>query len=44
VADNFGNATTLVYLAVTFAVRRLVVQVRSQRTGIPAQAGPAGIA
>ena len=31
----FGNATILIYLAVTFAVQRLVVIARSQRMAIP---------
>jgi cysteine synthase len=33
----FGNATILLYLAVTFAVRRMVVIARSQRISIPGQ-------
>jgi hypothetical protein len=32
-----GNATILLYLAVTFAVRRMVVIARSQRISIPGQ-------
>jgi len=33
----FGNATILLYLAVTFAVQRMVVIVRSQRMSISGQ-------
>jgi hypothetical protein len=33
----FGNATILLYLAITFAVRRMVVIARSQRISIPGQ-------
>lgn len=36
---DFGNATILLYLAVTFGVQRLVVQARSQRAQVPG--GPA---
>ena len=42
--DNFGNATILIYLAVTFTVQRLVVQGRSQRAAFPVQAGSTGFA
>jgi hypothetical protein len=34
---SFGNATILLYLAVTFAVQRMVVIARSQRMAIPSQ-------
>jgi hypothetical protein len=33
----FGNATILLYLAIMFAVRRMVVIARSQRISIPGQ-------
>jgi len=42
--NGFGNATILLYLAVTFSVQRLLVQARAQRAAIPAQAGPASFA
>jgi hypothetical protein len=36
-STSFGNATLLLYLAVTFAVQRGVVIMRSQRMSIPGQ-------
>lgn len=37
-AGQFGNATLLLYLAITFGAQRLVVQARAQRAGM--QGGP----
>jgi hypothetical protein len=36
-STSFANATILLYLAVTFAVQRMVVMARSQRMAISAQ-------
>jgi hypothetical protein len=36
-STSFGNATIVLYLAVTFAVQRMVVMARSQRMPISAQ-------
>ena len=36
-AGAFGNATVLIYLAVTYGVQRMVVIARSQRMAIPSQ-------
>jgi hypothetical protein len=41
---SLGEATILLYLAVTYAVQRLAVQVRCQRMAIPPQADMTGIA
>lgn len=37
-AGQFGNATLLLYLAITFGAQRLIVQARAQRAGM--QGGP----
>jgi hypothetical protein len=42
--SGFGKATSLLYLAVTFGVQRLLAQVRAQRAAIPAQAATASFA
>lgn len=34
-SDSFGNATILLYLAVTFTVQRLIVQSRADRAQVP---------
>jgi hypothetical protein len=39
--NGFGDATILLYRAVTLSVQRLLVQARAQPAAIPAQAGPA---
>jgi hypothetical protein len=36
-AGAFGNATVLIYLAVTYGVQRMVVIARSERMAIPSQ-------
>ena len=41
---SFGNATILPYLAVTFAMRRMVVIARSQRMSISGQNEVTGLA
>jgi hypothetical protein len=41
--ESLGEATILLYLAVTYAVQRLVVQARCQRLAIPAQPDVTGI-
>ena len=43
-AGAFGNATILLYLAVTFGVQRMVVIARSQRMTIPSQNEATGLA
>jgi len=40
---SFGNATILLYLAVTFTVQRLVVIARAQRRAIPGQSEATGL-
>jgi hypothetical protein len=40
---SFGNATILLYLAVTFAAQRMVVIARSQRMPISGQNEVAGL-
>ncbi len=40
---SFGNATILLYLAVTFAVQRMVVIARSQRMTISGQNEATGL-
>jgi hypothetical protein len=42
--ESLGDATILLYLAITYAVQRLVVQARSQRMPIPPQADMTSIA
>jgi hypothetical protein len=42
-AAAFGNATILLYLAVTFAVQRMVVITRSQRMTISGQNEATGL-
>lgn len=41
--NNFGNATILVYLAVTYGVQRMVVIARSQRMAVPGNAEITGL-
>jgi hypothetical protein len=43
-AGAFGNATVLIYLAVTYGVQRMVVIARSQRMAIPSQSEITGLA
>jgi hypothetical protein len=43
-STSFGNATILLYLAVTFAAQRLVVIARSQRMPISGQNEVTGLA
>jgi hypothetical protein len=40
---SFGNATILLYLAVTFTVQRLVVIARAQRREVPGQTEATGL-
>jgi hypothetical protein len=42
--ESLGQATILLYLAVTYAMQRLVVQARCQRLAIPSQPDVTGIA
>ena len=43
-STSFGNATILLYLAVTFTMQRLVVISRAQHRAIPGQAEATGLA
>jgi hypothetical protein len=43
-SGGLGEATILLYLAVTYAMQRLVVQARCQRLAIPSQPGVTGTA
>jgi hypothetical protein len=42
--ESLGQATILLYLAVTYAMQRLIVQARCQRLAIGSQTGVTGIA
>jgi hypothetical protein len=42
--NGFGKATSRLYLAVAFGVRRLLAQPRAQRAAIAAQAAKASFA
>lgn len=42
--ESLGQATILLYLAVTYTMQRLIVQARCQRLAIPSQAGVTTIA
>jgi hypothetical protein len=42
--ESLGQATIVLYLAVTYAMQRLIVQARCQRLAIPAQSDVTGIA
>jgi hypothetical protein len=41
--ESLGQATVLLYLAVTYAAQRLVVQARCQRLAVPSQPGATGL-